>query len=114
MPAAAGQGQKSRRPAASGPGIRGMEVWCTGCGWLSLAPGGQALLAAIGTYESQMREYGYAAVAASRAAEAEMSASRRGIGYWLYRRLAGPSAAIGGHGRSAGGRPPTGQEFPRE
>ncbi len=51
-------------------------------------PDGPALLAAIGGYESQLREYGYAAVAASRAAEAEMGTRRRGIAYWLYRRPA--------------------------
>ena len=51
------------------------------------APDGQALLAAVGDYEAQMREYGYAEVLASQRAEAEMGA-RRSVAFWLYRRLA--------------------------
>jgi 2-polyprenyl-6-methoxyphenol hydroxylase-like FAD-dependent oxidoreductase len=46
------------------------------------------LVAAIGEYEEQMREYGYAAVAASREAEAETGARRNRLLFWLYRRLA--------------------------
>ena len=51
------------------------------------APDGQALLAAVGDYEAQMREYGYAEVLASQRAEAERGA-RRSVAFWLYRRLA--------------------------
>ncbi len=50
-------------------------------------PARPALIAAVGDYESQMREYGFAAVQASREAEAEMGARRGGIAFWLYRRL---------------------------
>ena len=46
------------------------------------------VVAAIGEYERQMREYGYAAVAASRQAEAETGARRNRLLFWLYRRLA--------------------------
>ena len=52
------------------------------------APGRPALIAAIGDYETQMRAYGFAAVQASREAEAEMGARRSGIAFWLYRHLA--------------------------
>jgi 2-polyprenyl-6-methoxyphenol hydroxylase-like FAD-dependent oxidoreductase len=50
--------------------------------------GSRALLASIGTYETQMRGYGYAAVRASRQAEAEMGARRRSVMFWLGRQLA--------------------------
>ena len=51
-------------------------------------PAHPALTAAIGGYESQMREYGFAAVRASREAEAGMGTRRGGIAFWLYRHLA--------------------------
>jgi 2-polyprenyl-6-methoxyphenol hydroxylase-like FAD-dependent oxidoreductase len=54
----------------------------------SAPPGGPGLIAAVGEYETQMREYGYAAVRASREAEAGMGAQRGGLARWLYRRLA--------------------------
>ena len=49
-------------------------------------------MAAIADYEQQMREYGYAAVAASRQAEAETGARRNRLLFWLYRRLPRPAA----------------------
>ena len=52
------------------------------------AADGADVVAAIGDYERQMREYGYAAVAASRQAEAETGARRHPLLFWLYRRLA--------------------------
>jgi 2-polyprenyl-6-methoxyphenol hydroxylase-like FAD-dependent oxidoreductase len=52
------------------------------------APGGAALVAAIGEYEKQLREYGYAAVQASRDAEADIGTRRRSVTFWLYRHLA--------------------------
>jgi 2-polyprenyl-6-methoxyphenol hydroxylase-like FAD-dependent oxidoreductase len=52
---------------------------------------GADVVSAIGHYEQQMREYGYAAVAASRQAEAETGARRNSLLFWLYRRL-GPKA----------------------
>ena len=48
------------------------------------AEGGD-VVAAIGEYERQMREYGYAAIAASRQAEAETGARRNRLLFWLYR-----------------------------
>ena len=51
------------------------------------APDEKSLLAAIGEYEAQMREYGYAAVEASTQAEAENARRRSGLMFWLYRRL---------------------------
>ena len=50
--------------------------------------GGDDVVAAVGEYERQMREYGYAAVAASRQAETEMGARGHPLMFWLYRRLA--------------------------
>ena len=41
---------------------------------------------AVGDYERQMREYGYAAVAASRQAEAQTGARRSRLLFALYRR----------------------------
>jgi glycine/D-amino acid oxidase-like deaminating enzyme len=52
------------------------------------AADGSDVVAAIGDYERQMREYGYAAVAASRQAEAQIGARRNRLLFWLYRRLA--------------------------
>jgi 2-polyprenyl-6-methoxyphenol hydroxylase-like FAD-dependent oxidoreductase len=49
---------------------------------------GVDVVAAIGDYERQLREYGYAAVAASAEAEAETGARRHPLLFWLYRRLA--------------------------
>jgi 2-polyprenyl-6-methoxyphenol hydroxylase-like FAD-dependent oxidoreductase len=56
------------------------------------ATGDKDLLAAIGNYESQMREYGYAAVAASSQAEAEYGMRNHRLMFWLYRRLTGTRA----------------------
>jgi 2-polyprenyl-6-methoxyphenol hydroxylase-like FAD-dependent oxidoreductase len=53
-----------------------------------LTTDGSDVVAAIGDYERQMREYGYAAVAASRQAEAQTGARRNRLLFWLYRRLA--------------------------
>jgi 2-polyprenyl-6-methoxyphenol hydroxylase-like FAD-dependent oxidoreductase len=56
------------------------------CGTLTAAAArGADVVAAIGDYERQMREYGYAAVAASRQAEAETGARRHRALFWLYR-----------------------------
>jgi 2-polyprenyl-6-methoxyphenol hydroxylase-like FAD-dependent oxidoreductase len=52
------------------------------------AADGSDVVAAIGDYERQMREYGYAAVAASRQAEAQTGARRNRLLFWLYRLLA--------------------------
>jgi 2-polyprenyl-6-methoxyphenol hydroxylase-like FAD-dependent oxidoreductase len=51
---------------------------------------GGDLLAAVGEYERQMRDYGYAAVAASSQAEAETGMRHNRLMFWLYRRMTGP------------------------
>jgi hypothetical protein len=56
------------------------------------------LIAAVGAYERQMRDYGYAAVAASSAAEAETGARYNRIMFWLYRRMTGPRALLAADG----------------
>ena len=56
------------------------------------ARNGGDLIAAVGEYERQMRDYGYAAVAASRAAEAETGARHNRLMFWLYRRMTGARA----------------------
>jgi 2-polyprenyl-6-methoxyphenol hydroxylase-like FAD-dependent oxidoreductase len=53
---------------------------------------GSDLIAAVGEYERQMRDYGYAAVAASRAAEAETGARHNRLMFWLYRWMTGARA----------------------
>jgi 2-polyprenyl-6-methoxyphenol hydroxylase-like FAD-dependent oxidoreductase len=57
------------------------------------AGNGVDLIAAVGEYERQMRDYGYAAVAASRAAEAETGARHNRLMFWLYRRMTGTPAS---------------------
>jgi len=57
------------------------------------ARNGRDLIAAVGEYERQMRDYGYAAVAASRAAEAETGARHNRLMFWLYRRMTGTPAS---------------------
>ena len=54
----------------------------------TLADGASNVVAAVGEYERQMRDYGYAAVAASRQAETELGARGHRFMFWLYRRLA--------------------------
>lgn len=59
------------------------------CKALASAPSdNDGLLAAIGGYEAEMREYGYAAVEASNKAAADMAGRRGGLMFWLYRQLA--------------------------
>jgi hypothetical protein len=72
--------------------MRSLRVAVAGGGLGGLALG---VVAAIGDYERQMREYGYAAVAASRQAEAETGARRNRLLFWLYRRLARHPAGPG-------------------
>jgi 2-polyprenyl-6-methoxyphenol hydroxylase-like FAD-dependent oxidoreductase len=52
------------------------------------AAGGDGITTAIGQYEHQMRDYGYAAVAASANAEAERGTLRNPLLSWLFRRAA--------------------------
>jgi 2-polyprenyl-6-methoxyphenol hydroxylase-like FAD-dependent oxidoreductase len=70
------------RVAVSGGGLGGL------CLAQGLARAGADVVAAVGDYERQMREYGYAAVAASRQAEAETGARRHPLLFRLYRRPA--------------------------
>jgi 2-polyprenyl-6-methoxyphenol hydroxylase-like FAD-dependent oxidoreductase len=50
------------------------------------------LIQAIGEYERQMRDYGYAAVAASIQAETETGMRNHRLMFWLYRRMTGTPA----------------------
>lgn len=58
------------------------------CGALTTAADGDDITTAIGQYEHQMRDYGYAAVAASAKAEAERATLRNPLLSWLFRRVA--------------------------
>jgi 2-polyprenyl-6-methoxyphenol hydroxylase-like FAD-dependent oxidoreductase len=58
------------------------------CGALTTAADGDDITTAIGPYEHQMRDYGYAAVAASAKAETERGTLRNPLVRWLYRRAA--------------------------
>ena len=65
-----------------------------GNGTAGKAGQGGDLLTAVGDYEQQMREYGYAAVAASSRAEAETGMRHNRLMFWLYRRMTGTSARV--------------------
>jgi 2-polyprenyl-6-methoxyphenol hydroxylase-like FAD-dependent oxidoreductase len=71
---------------AAGNGAR------TGLAGSGTARNGGELIAAVGEYERQMRDYGYAAVAASQAAEAETGTRHNRLMFWLYRRMTGARA----------------------
>jgi 2-polyprenyl-6-methoxyphenol hydroxylase-like FAD-dependent oxidoreductase len=58
------------------------------CRALTSAADGDGITTAIGRYEHQMRETGYAAVAASAKAEAERGSLRNPLLSWLFRRAA--------------------------
>ncbi len=62
------------------------------CRTLTGAAGNDNLVPAVGDYEKQMRDYGYAAVAASSQAEAETGARHNRLMFWLYRRMTGTPA----------------------
>jgi 2-polyprenyl-6-methoxyphenol hydroxylase-like FAD-dependent oxidoreductase len=64
----------------------------TGAGGAGAALADGDLVAAVGDYEKQMRDYGYAAVAASSQAEAETGARHNKLMFWLYRRMTGTRA----------------------
>jgi len=49
---------------------------------------GDSVTNAVGAYEAEMRDYGFAAVEASRQAEMETGARGSRLGLWLYKRLA--------------------------
>ena len=66
------------RVAVAGAGLGGL---CLAQGLLRAGVG-----MAVGDYERQMREYGYAAVAASRQAEAQTGVRRSRLLFALYRR----------------------------
>jgi 2-polyprenyl-6-methoxyphenol hydroxylase-like FAD-dependent oxidoreductase len=58
------------------------------CRALTTTADGDDITTAIGQYEHQMRDYGYAAVATSAKAEAERGTLRNPVLSWLYRRVA--------------------------
>jgi hypothetical protein len=58
------------------------------CRALIMAADGDGITTAIGEYEHQMRDYGYAAVAASAKAEAGRGIVRNPLVSWLFRRVA--------------------------
>jgi 2-polyprenyl-6-methoxyphenol hydroxylase-like FAD-dependent oxidoreductase len=58
------------------------------CRALTSVADGDDITPAIGQYEHQLRDYGYAAVAASAQAEAERGTLRNPLLRWLYRRAA--------------------------
>jgi 2-polyprenyl-6-methoxyphenol hydroxylase-like FAD-dependent oxidoreductase len=49
---------------------------------------GESVVGAVGEYETRMREYGFAAVEASKQAEAEVAARGNPVVFWFHRRLA--------------------------
>jgi 2-polyprenyl-6-methoxyphenol hydroxylase-like FAD-dependent oxidoreductase len=53
----------------------------------TLVGGASDVVVAVGEYERQLRDYGYAAVAASRQAETELGARGHRLMFWPYRRL---------------------------
>jgi 2-polyprenyl-6-methoxyphenol hydroxylase-like FAD-dependent oxidoreductase len=57
------------------------------CRALTTAADGDDIATAIGQYERQMRDYGYAAVAASAKAETERGTLRNPLPRWMYRRV---------------------------
>ena len=80
----------------TGTAGNGARTDLAGSGTVRAASGtarnGGDLIAAVGEYERQMRGYGYAAVAASSAAEAETGARHNRLMFWLYRRMTGARA----------------------
>jgi 2-polyprenyl-6-methoxyphenol hydroxylase-like FAD-dependent oxidoreductase len=80
----------------TGTAGNGARTYLAGSGTLRAGSGaarnGSDLIAAVGEYERQMRDYGYAAVAASSAAEAETGARHNRLMFWLYRRMTGARA----------------------
>jgi 2-polyprenyl-6-methoxyphenol hydroxylase-like FAD-dependent oxidoreductase len=65
------------------------------------AADGDDITTAIGHYEHQMRDYGYAAVAASAKAETERGTLRNPLMRWLYRRRSQSTTWNGGARRPA-------------
>ena len=81
----------TRKKKLTGPSIRETQpAW--GRAGSGADRNGSDLIAAVGEYEGQMRDYGYAAVAVSRAAEAETGARHNRLMFWLYRRMTGARA----------------------
>jgi len=75
-------------------GATGAEATATGTEATGNGTEDGGLLTAVGDYEKQMREYGYAAVAASSQAEAETGMRHNRLMFWLYRRMTGTSAGV--------------------
>ncbi len=73
------------RVAAAGGGLGGRLVFGCELETAGKAGPGDDLLTAVGDYETQLRDYGYATVAAARAAEAETGTRRGRLMFWLHR-----------------------------
>jgi 2-polyprenyl-6-methoxyphenol hydroxylase-like FAD-dependent oxidoreductase len=71
------------------------------CRTLTAAADGDDITTAIGHYEHQIRDYGYAAVAASAEAETERGTLRNPLMRWLYRRRSQSTIQNGGASRPA-------------
>jgi 2-polyprenyl-6-methoxyphenol hydroxylase-like FAD-dependent oxidoreductase len=74
------------RGSGANTALRDAEVLCRSL--TKAAAAGSSVTNAVGEYEAQMRDYGFAAVEASRQAEMETGARGSRLGLWLYERLA--------------------------
>ena len=79
---------------AAGTEATGTGNEATGTGTEATGNRSADLLTAVGDYEKQMREYGYAAVLASSQAETETGRRHNRLMFWLYRRMTGASARV--------------------
>ncbi len=79
---------------AAGTEATGTGNEATGTGTEATGNRSADLLTAVGDYEKQMREYGYAAVLASSQAETETGRRHSRLMFWLYRRMTGASARV--------------------
>lgn len=74
------------RGSGANTALRDADVLCQALAQ-AVAEGG-SVTNAVGRYEAQMRDYGFAAVEESRRAEQETGARGNRLGHWLYKRLA--------------------------
>lgn len=77
------------RGSGANTALRDAGVLCRSLTQAAASDGpGDSVTNAVGAYEAQMRDYGFAAVEASRQAELETGARGSRLGRWLYTRLA--------------------------